>query len=152
MAAFRKVDWHKLADACEKPEWKTDPRFQNSAGLEDNKNDRLAMTQEALLERTTEEWIERLDRFDVPHAPVLTRSEMKNHPQVQANKIIIELDHPHAGPLRQTRSPVTFDGTPTEQRFGGALLGEHTSEVLSEAGYCEDDIKRFIADELVVQS
>ena len=53
-------------------------------GLEDFKNERLALTQEAMLTRTTEEWIERLDAFDVPHAPVLTRREMIRHPQIVA--------------------------------------------------------------------
>ena len=47
VAAFRRVDWEKLADACDRPEWKTDPRFLTSAGLEDNKPARLELTQEA---------------------------------------------------------------------------------------------------------
>ena len=145
VAAFRRVDWEKLADACERPEWKTDERFLTTPGLEENKNDRLEITQEALRERSTEEWIERLDAHDVPHAPVLTRAEMIDHPQITANELIVEHKHPEAGRLRQTRPPAMFSGTPTEYRMGGPSLGEHTSQVLAEAGIEQRHIEQLIA-------
>ena len=58
VAAFRRRDWERLADAVGRPEWKEDPRFLTSAGLEVHKSERLEMTQEALGGRTTAEWIE----------------------------------------------------------------------------------------------
>jgi crotonobetainyl-CoA:carnitine CoA-transferase CaiB-like acyl-CoA transferase len=145
VAAFRRVDWEKLADACDHPEWKTDDRFLTSAGLEEFKNDRLIMTQEALLQRTSQQWIDQLNEYDVPHAPVMTRSEMIRHPQIQANKLIVEHDHPDAGPLRQTRTPARFDGTPAEYRMGGPQLGQHTSQVLTEAGFSDAEIAALLA-------
>lgn len=144
VAAFRRVDWEKLADACEHPEWKTDERFLTTPGLEEYKNDRLQLTQEALRERTTAQWIDRLDVHDVPHAPVLTRGEMIHHPQITANALVVEHEHPHAGRLRQTRPPALFGGTPTEYRMGGPSLGEHTSEVLAEAGMEQSHIQQLI--------
>lgn len=151
VAAFRRVDWEKLADACEMPEWKTDERFLTSAGLEEHKPARLEMTQEALRGRTTAEWIERLDRFDVPAAPVLTRREMIRHPQIAANALIVETEHPEAGLLRQTRTPARFHGTPAEHRFGGARLGQHTEEVLAEAGLQEREILDLTASGAAIQ-
>ena len=144
VAAFRRVDWEKLADACEHPEWKTDNRFLTTPGLEEYKNERLQLTQEALLERGTDEWIDRLDAYDVPHAPVLTREQMINHPQITANELIVEHDHLHAGRLRQTRAPALFSGTPAEYRMGGPCLGEHTCEVLAEAGIEQSHIQQLI--------
>ena len=140
VAAFRRIDWEKLADACERPEWKTDKRFLDAVGLDTFKSERLQMTQDVLRERATAEWIERFDEFDVPHAPVLTRRDMIRHPQIEANSIIVEHDHPDAGRLRQTRPPATFDGTPTEYRMGGPRLGAHTTEVLTEAGLSKAEI------------
>ena len=140
VAAFRRVDWEKLADAVGHPEWKTDERFLTSAGLEDFKNDRLVMTQKALLGRTSAEWIDRLNEYDVPHAPVMTRGEMIRHPQIQANELVVEHQHPDAGTLRQTRSPARFGGTPAEYRSGGPRLGQHTVQVLSEAGFSRTEI------------
>ena len=150
-AAFRRVDWEKLADACERPEWKTDPRFLTSEGLEEYKQDRLEMTQEVLRERTTAEWIARLEEYDVPCAPVLTRREMIRHPQIARNAIVIETEHPQAGTLRQTRTPAVFEGTPTEIRMGGPLLGAHTREALAEAGMTADRIESLIASGAATQ-
>ena len=142
VAAFRRVDWEKLADAVGHPEWKTDERFLTSAGLEDFKNDRLVMTQKALLGRTSAEWSDRLTEYDVPHAPVMTRGEMIRHPQIQANELVVEHQHPDAGTLRQTRSPARFGGTPAEYRSGGPRLGQHTVQVLSEAGFSKPRSRR----------
>ena len=150
-AAFRRVDWEKLADACERPEWKTDPRFLTSEGLEEYKQDRLEMTQEVLRERTTAEWIARLEEYDVPCAPVLTRREMIRHPQIAKNAIVIETEHPQAGTLRQTHTPAVFEGTPTEIRMGGPLLGAHTREALAEAGMTADRIEALIASGAATQ-
>src|SRR5690606_17220447 len=124
----------RLADAVERREWKEDPRFLTSAGLEIHKAERLEMTHAALAVRTTAEWIEILEAHDVPCAPALTRGAMIRHPQIEANALIVEHDHPVAGRLRQTRPPARFEGTPTEHRMGGPILGQHPREALADAG------------------
>ena len=145
IAAFRRADWVKLAQACERPEWIDDPRFLTSEGLEVHKPERLELTQQALKGRTSAEWIVRLEAHDVPCAPVLTRREMIRHPQVVENGIIVETEHPQAGRLRQTRTPARFSGTPAEHRRGGPVLGGDTREVLAEAGYSATEIDTLIA-------
>jgi crotonobetainyl-CoA:carnitine CoA-transferase CaiB-like acyl-CoA transferase len=145
VAAFRRADWVKLAQACERPEWIDDPRFQTSEGLEVHKPERLELTQTALRGRTSAEWIARLEAHDVPCAPVLTRREMISHPQVVENAIIVETDHPQAGRLRQARTPARFEGTPAEHRRGGPALGGDTREILAEAGYSATEIAALIA-------
>ena len=103
------------------------------------------MTQSALRDRSTAEWVALLDRFDVPHAPVLSRRDMIRHPQIAANALIFEHDHPEAGSLRQTRSPARFTGTPPEHRMGAPVLGQHSAEVLAEAGLTEQEIAEMMA-------
>ena len=102
------------------------------------------MTQEVLRERTTAEWIERLEAAGVPCAPVLTRRETIRHPQVAANGILLESDHPEAGRLRQARTPAQFSATPAEHRFGAPPLGGHTRDILAEAGYSATEIEALI--------
>lgn len=128
----------------ERPEWLDDPRFQNSEGLDLHKHARLELTQEALRERTSAEWIERLEAEGVPCAPVLTRREAIRHPQAVANGIVMESDHPVAGRLRQARPPAVFSATPPDHRFGAPELGGHTRAILSAAGYDDAAIDAMI--------
>jgi crotonobetainyl-CoA:carnitine CoA-transferase CaiB-like acyl-CoA transferase len=133
-------EWTALTRALDRPEWLDDPRFKTPALRQKHINERLAMTQEVLLTRPAAEWLERLTAGGVPCAPVLTRTRMIQHPQVVANGIVVETDHPGAGRLRQARPAARFSGTPTAIRRGGPALGEHTDEILAELGYSDTDI------------
>ncbi len=144
VAVVRRKEWEGLSRAVEMPDWLHDPRFLETPGLERHKDTRVEMTQEVLRGRTTEEWIERLEAEDVPCAPVLTRRQAIRHPQVVANEIIIETDHPHAGRLRQAKNPVAFSATVSEHRFGAPVLGGNTRSILREAGYQPDQIEALI--------
>src|SRR5918996_443348 len=93
--------WASLARALERPEWLEDPRFLTAAGRQEHIDARLNMTQEVLRERTSAEWLDRLDAADVPCAPVLRRKDVIRHPQVLANETVVEVEHPRAGRLRQ---------------------------------------------------
>ena len=65
---------------------------------------------------------------------------MITHPQVKANETIVEYDHSSAGRIRQARPPAQFSETPAEVRFGAPSLGQHTDEILMEAGFDEGSI------------
>ena len=145
VAVMRHKEWVGLARAAERPEWTEDPRFQDSEGLDRHKNARLELTQSVLRERTTADWIERLEAAGVPCAPVLTRREAIRHPQVLANGIVVENEHPEAGRLRQAGNPADFSGTPARHRFGAPPLGAHTREILGEAGFSAAEIEAMVA-------
>ena len=133
-------EWQALTRAFDTPEWLDDPRFKTPAMRQENIDDRLDLTQEKLRTDTSAHWLERLEAEDVPCAPVLTRGEAIGHPQVAANTIVIETEHHLAGGVRQARPAAQFSGTPVEIRRGGPALGEHTGEVLAEAGYSAQEI------------
>ena len=134
-------EWQALCRALERPEWLEDPRFRTPALRQDNIDARLQLTQEALRGRSAARWLGILEREGVPCAPVLTRSQVLGHPQVQANAIVLETDHPGAGRLRQARPAAEFSGTPWSLRRPAPGLGEHTAEVLAEAGYSQAGIE-----------
>ena len=135
-------EWTALTRALDKPEWLEDPRFKTPALRQKNINDRLTMTQDVLLTRSAEEWLDRLTAEGVPCAPVLTRTAMITDPQVQATGIVVETEHPVAGRLRQARPAARFSVTQATIRQGGAVLGEHTDEILAELGYSRAEIDR----------
>jgi len=146
VSAHTDSTWKGLAAAVGRPDWLSDPRFATVAAREDNKPARLELTQEALLTDTTDNWMQRLSDNDVPCAPVLTRDQVYRHPQVQANGIVIEQDHPQAGPIRQSRTPARFSATPPEAPQPARRLGEDTRAVLAQAGYDGDTIDEMIAE------
>ena len=136
--------WSSFCEAANREHLLEDERFKTPALRDENADIRLNLIQEALLERDAAEWLETLEEAGVPCAPVLTRRQMIDHPQVQASGIVIEHDHPHAGRLRQARPAARFEGTPTAIRYGGPLLGEHTYGLLGEIGYSEPEIDAMV--------
>lgn len=150
VSAMTNAQWQALAKAVGHPEWVEDERFKTPALRDLNADERLNMTQEALLTRSAAEWLRILDDAGVPCAPVLKRKEVIQHPQVLANDLLIESEHPQAGRIRQTRPAARFSVSDTEMRNGAPLLGEHTEDILREAQL--DDAKiRSLLDEGVVK-
>lgn len=136
--------WSGLAHAVGHPEWLEDGRFKTPAGRDRFANERLELTQGALLERTADEWLEILDAAGVPCAPVLTRARMIRHPQVESTGIVEESDHPHAGRIRQARNAARFEGTPTTLIRGAPQLGEHTATLLAGLGIDAEEQARLL--------
>src|SRR5215472_3518496 len=140
VAALTDRQWAGLARVAERPEWLADERFKTPALRQHNIDVRLELTQEALLQRPAADWLERLTAAGVPCGPVLTRSQVIRHPQVEGLGLVVETDHSAAGRLRQARAAARFSRTPAEIRRGAPRLGEHTEEILSEQGYSAAEI------------
>jgi len=132
--------WAGLTRALGRPEWLDDPRFTTPASRDQNFDERVALTQSVLKTKGNEHWLERLDIEEVACAPVLTRTELIEHPQIIASKVIRESKHPIAGPVRQARHAAQFSATPADIRKQAPGLGEDTDEVLSEAGLSDTEI------------
>ena len=141
--------WQGLCHAVGHPEWLDDERFKTPAGRDRNANERLEMTQQVLLTKTAEQWLQLLEDAGVPCAPVLTRSEMVGHAQVQATGIVVETEHQHAGRLRQARNAARFEATVPEIRYGAPHLGENTLELLAELGYDEARCEALLRDGVI---
>jgi len=133
-------EWTALTRALDRPEWLEDARFRSPELRQRHINERLALTQDVLLTRPAQEWLDRLTREGLPCAPVLTRTAMIQHPQVLENGIVVETEHPAAGRLRAAPGAARFSATPETELRPAPGLGEHTHEVLSGLGYTADEI------------
>lgn len=93
-----------------------------------------------LEERTTEEWLEVFDAAGVPAGPVKRISEMPDDPQVLANDLVVELDHPVTETLSMVGPLFRMDATPTRAKRPPPTLGQHNDEILADLGYTRDRI------------
>jgi crotonobetainyl-CoA:carnitine CoA-transferase CaiB-like acyl-CoA transferase len=91
--------------------------------------------------RTVSEWEELLAAADVPHAPVLAYAGIAEHPQFLENGYIQEIEHPNLGHMRVHGPPVHMSKTPPGVQGGGPELGQHTEELLLEAGYSWEELE-----------
>ncbi len=134
------AQWAALCQALGRPEWLEDERFATTELRDLNIDARLELIQSELGRRSTAEWLERFETAGVPCAPVLTRNQVIAHPQIVAGGIIFENDHPQAGRLRQSRNAARFSVSSPEYRQGAPKLGQHSDEILAEAGFAPAEI------------
>ncbi len=99
--------------------------------------------------KTTAEWEEILLRIDVPHTAFARLAEIAEQPHLKAVEMFPVLDHPTEGKIMQARPPARFSASPASIRRMPPRLGEHSREVLREAGYADEDIEKLIAAKAV---
>ncbi|MEP3631004.1 MAG: CoA transferase [Hyphomicrobiales bacterium] len=134
IAVMQDKQWQGFTKAVNRPDLLEDERFATPELRELNKDARLNAIQDAVVGFASADLIAALDAENVPNGPVLSRTQMRNHPQVEANGIVVETLHPTAGMLRQAKHPANFSKTPASIRRPAPALGEHTDEILAEFG------------------
>jgi len=147
IACGNQTFWNKLCIALGRADLVSDPRFENAPWgiVEVESRDALTtIMADILSQRLREHWLKLLGDADVPCAPVSRREEFMEDPQVQHNHMIVTLEDPQMGKMKQMSIPLTLVENPGRIKSPAPQLGEHTHTVLSGLGYSEEKIAQLM--------
>jgi crotonobetainyl-CoA:carnitine CoA-transferase CaiB-like acyl-CoA transferase len=150
-SALSDDEWAGMCRALNREDLIDDPRFKTARDRAVNAVERREITTAELEKWTANEILARLLANDVPSAPVLSRFELLNDPQVRENRILEEYESDEFGKVRQPRPAARFDRTPSAIRKLAPALGADNEAILGELGYGGDDIERLKINRILHQ-
>jgi crotonobetainyl-CoA:carnitine CoA-transferase CaiB-like acyl-CoA transferase len=132
--------WQRLLPAVGLPELAKDPRYERLVNRSKHFSELYAQVATRIALRTSAEWREILNAADIPNGPVLSLPQLIDDPYLVQTGFFLDYEHPSEGPMTTTAVPVQFSATPGNVRRHPPKLGEHTVEVLKEAGFADAEI------------
>ena len=137
--------WNDFAVCIDRADLKDDPRFATLVLEPENLLILRDIIDEIFPTRTTDEWEERLQRWGQRYGRVKTYDEVVTDETNLINGYVVEVDHPEYGPISVVGNPIRLSATPAEPGVVAPALGQHTEEVLLEAGFSWEDIDQLRA-------
>ena len=135
--------WKKICKALGIEQLQNDPRFGSIEERGRNARELVAILDDRFATKTRDEWMRILKDAECIFTPVQTPLEVTRDPQALANNYFIDVQHPSWGKIRMSGFPWDFSETPAAWRREAPGLGQHTEEILLEAGFQKADIARF---------
>ncbi|UCF74827.1 MAG: CoA transferase [Betaproteobacteria bacterium] len=139
-----------IFDAIGRPELKTDPRFNSVAARFKNTTEYFRIRAEGLLQKTTAEWLEIFDATDVPAMPFQTLDDLMQDPHLKDIGFFSRIEHPTEGRIWNMRLPNKLSGGVRRDFRAAPKIGEHSIEILREAGYGDAAIEAMVASKATV--
>jgi crotonobetainyl-CoA:carnitine CoA-transferase CaiB-like acyl-CoA transferase len=135
----------ELADLLGHPEWTTTPAFGDASSRVRHRVELMERVEAITSTGSKADWLARLAARGIPCGPINTYADAFADPQVAARDMVVEIDRPDVGRTRTLGSPINMSATPPVVGRVVPRLGEHTREVLEQAGFTEEQIRQLIS-------
>lgn len=146
LGAANQTNWERMLKVIDAEHLAENPNFATNRTRMENRAELADALAPYFKPQTTQHWLEVLEAAGVPAGPVLAIDEMHADPQTIARDMVPEVEHPVAGTVKTIGAPVKFHGTPAGVKRPAPVLGQHTEEVLAEAGFSADEIRAVLKD------
>lgn len=155
--AVRAADTHFVLGATTPPNWtafcralglerlERDPRFDDGSKRREHARELIPLIEEVTATRPAAHWLGVLRDAGVPCGEIADYATVFTDPHLTERGFFVDLEHPRIGEVRALGTPLRFGSTRADIRRAGPLLGEHTRDVLAEAGCAADEAERLIS-------
>ena len=145
IGAPNQSNFERFANAIDRSDLNRQEKFKDNANRLLNREALEIELEHTLIKKSSEEWLADMEAAGVPAGPIFDMSEVWKDEQVQDRAMDVTLEHPTAGKIRNIGLAAKLYGTPGRITEPAPLLGQHTIEVLTEAGYGTGEIDSLIA-------
>jgi formyl-CoA transferase len=162
--AVRAADGHFVLGATTPPNWtafcralglerlERDPRFDDGSKRRQHARELIPLIEEVTATRSAAHWLTVLRGAGVPCGEIADYDEVFTDPHLVERGFFVDLEHPRLGTLRALGTPLRFGSSRADMRRAGPLLGEHTREILAEAGCDSAEITRLVSTGVAMEA
>jgi crotonobetainyl-CoA:carnitine CoA-transferase CaiB-like acyl-CoA transferase len=139
----------KFCEIADHPEWAADERFGTNSARVRHRAILVPLLADAMLTRPRGEWLAALEAAKVPCGAINNLEEAFADPQAQARGTVVPLPHPLSDGLKTVANPIKLSATPVQYRHAPPLLGQHSRELLLEAGFSSEQIEGWLRADVI---
>ena len=150
LGAATQPTWEQLCRAIGLEDLMEDDRFRNPWDRKAREEELAALLEETFSTDDTERWLELLDGAGVVAGPIYNMEQVYQDPQVLAREMLVEMEDPDLGTIRNIGVPVKLSETPGSIRRRAPALGEHSAEILLEWGFGQNEVDGLLADGVIL--
>jgi len=162
--AIRASDGHFVIGATTPPNWtafcralglerlERDPRFDDGSKRREHARELIPLIEEVTATRPAAHWLAALRSAGVPCGEIAGYGEVFTDPHLSERGFFVDLEHPRLGTLRALGTPLRFGSSRAAIHRAGPLLGEHTREVLTEAGCDATEIAGLVSTGVAMEA